>query len=473
MLKDTKKTNDLPTGRITLNDLAGDIQQRTQPKPTRSPQKPQKERKSFPFDTLPLKAQELVKGAKTALGIPSDILAASMLFTSASAAGNTVELEIKKGFTQKPVFYMVLVGLPNSNKSGALKFALAPIQKQDTENFQLYKAQNDAWEAEQAKPKKEREEIDKPIFSRAVISDTTPEALVRALQESPRGLTLYRDELAGWWKDFNRYHQGSEQEFFLSAWSLAPLCTDRISSDPTRLPNVFLSVVGTIQPGVIEEMAKGTRSVNGFLDRFLFCWPEGLEKPRWTDDEISLYLVKDYEEAINRLLGLTFDPEGKAHRLTLSKEAKKQLFKFFNDDNKRLCDEAENEHLAGIYGKFDFHIIRLVISLHLLHWAFSGQEELSLQVEPQTVTQAIEVGEYFRTQTLKVYHAIHQASPVDKLPANYRKLYEALPETFKTGEGEAIAKKQEIPKRTFRDFLARQKGTLFEKLKYGEYSKIY
>lgn len=463
----------MPKGSITLEELAGDIAKHTQPKPPRASQKAPKERKSFPLDILPLKAQELVKGAKTALGIPSDILAASMLFAAASATGNTVSLEVKKGFSQKAVLYLVIVGLPNSNKSGALKFALGPVQKQDAANYQEYKARKDAYETEQAKPKKEREEVDRPAFDRVVISDATPEALARALQDSPRGLTLCRDELAGWFKDFNRYHQGSEQEFFLSAWSLAPLSIDRISSEPIRLLNVFLAIVGTIQPGVIEEMAKGARAVNGFFDRFLFCWPEGLTKPEWTDEEINLHLVGDYETAINRLLALNFDEENKAHRLAFTTEARKQLFQFFNTDNKPLCDEAENELLGGIYGKFDFHTIRLVIALHLLHWAYSSQEELSHLVEPQTVAQAIKVAEYFRTQALKVYNAIHQASPVEKLPANYRELYEDLPELFKTGEGEAIAKQQGIPKRTFRDFLTKQKGILFEKVKYGEYSKIY
>lgn len=461
----------MPAGNITIEELAGDIAKHSQSKSPRASQKAPKERKTFPVDTLPLKAQELVRGAKTALGIPKDFFAASMLFAAASAAGNTYCLEVKKGVEQKAVFYMVIVGLPNSNKSGALKFAIKPLLKQDADNYEDYEAQKDVWETEQAKPKKEREEVDRPMFKRVVIADATPEAVASALADSPRGMILYRDELAGFIKDFNRYHQGGEQEFWLSNWSGINLSIDRKSSEPIRIKNPFLSIIGTIQPGVIEELAKGTRAVNGFIDRFLFCWPEGLTKPEWTEDEINLHLVGDYETALNRLLGLQFDEENKAHRLTLTDDARNLLFQFFNDDNKPLCDEADNELLAGIYGKFDFHTSRFIVALHLLHWAYGSQEELPRLVEAQTVAQAIKVAEYFRTQALKVYSAIHQASPVEKLPADKRKLYEALPDEFKKADGLKIAKGLDFHPKTFSRFL--QDSDLFEKIRHGEYGKIY
>lgn len=472
MVQDTTNSNNMPQGRIGIKELTGDIANLTAGKPPRAIQKTQKKRNTFPLEVLPLRAQEYMKGAETALGIPKDFFGASMLFAAAAAAGNTIELEVKKGEVQKAVFYMVLVGLPNSNKSGGLKAGIKPLSKQDAYNYQLYKEQKAAYETEQAKPRKEREEVDNPSFDRVIIQDATPEAVASALQDSPRGITIYRDELAGFLKDFNRYNQGGEQEFWLSNWSGITLSVDRKTSEPIRIPNPFMGIIGTIQPGVIEEMAKGVRTINGFMDRFIFVWPEGLKKTEWTEDEISLDSVGDYETAVEKLLALDFDSEKKANRLTLTTEARKQLFRFFNEDNKPLCDNAENELLGGIYGKFDFHTSRFVIALHLIHWAYSKEEGLPLVVEAKTVGQAIKVAEYFRTQALKVYNAIHQASPVEKLPANYRRLYEVLPELFKTGDGEAIAKAQGIPKRTFRKLLAQQKGILFEKVKHGEYSKI-
>lgn len=471
MNKDTTNNNSMLEGYITIDELGEDISGSPEGKPPKVKKPPPEKKDSFPIDVLPLKAQEYAKGAKTALGIPEDFFAPSMLFTAASAAGNTCKLVVKQGVEQKAVSYMVLVGLPNSNKSGALKAAIKPLQLQDAENHSAYKIAKTAWETDQGKPKKEREGKTKPFFKRVVIADATPEAVATALSESPRGITLYRDELAGFMKNFNRYNQGGEEQFWLENWSGINLSIDRKTSEPIRVKNPFLGIIGTIQPGVIEELAKGTRVVNGFIDRFLFCWPEGLEKPKWSDDEINLPLVEAYETAIERLLGLTFKEDNKAKKLTLTAEARKQLFQFFNDDNKKLCDGAENEFLAGIYGKFDFHTSRLVIALHLLHWAYSREEQLPSTIEAKIVTQAIEVAKYFRTQALKVYNAIHQASPVEKLPADKRKLYEALPEKFKKADGLKIAKGLDFHSKTFSRFL--QDRTLFEKIRHGEYGKIY
>jgi hypothetical protein len=471
MVQNTTNIDNTPTGSITIEEVAKDIAGQLLETVPRASYKAHQKTKSFPIDILPPKVQKLVKRAKKALGIPEDFLAVAILSAASSAVGNTYRLEIKKGVEQKGIFYMVIVGLPNSNKSGALNFAMKPLLNRDKENFEAYKAQSAAWEAEQAKPKKEQEEIEKPIFKRVIIGDATPEAVASALADSPRGMLLYRDELAGFIKDFNRYHQGGELEFWLSNWSGINVAIDRKNSEPIRIRNPFLSIIGTIQPGTIEALAKGTKAVNGFIDRFLFCWPEGLTKPEWTEENIDPHLVNEYETAIKKLLYQEFNEDYKAHLLTLTDKARKLLFQFFNNDNKRLCDEAENEMLAGIYGKFDLHASRFIIGLHLLQWAYSGKENIPLQVEAETVAKAIKVAEYFRTQALKVYKAIHHTSPVEKLPADKRKLYEALPEAFKKGDGIKIAEKLNITPKTFSRFL--QERQLFEKIRHGEYGKIY
>jgi len=468
----------LPTGNITEAELLADIQQNKNGAPKKAQKRPRKAAKGFPLDILPPKLEELVKGAETALGTPPDFLGASCLLAAAIAAGNTYQLEIKRAVIQRAIFYLVLVGNPNSNKSGALSFALRPIDKRDGESYDEYKAQLAEYEAIQGMGRKERQEAGitekppPPVYCRSLVSDITPEALANVLESNPRGIAVNRDELAGWVKDFNRYHQGGEQEMWLSAWNGKSLVIDRKTSGPLRIPNAFICVAGTIQPAVVEELANGNRAMNGFIDRLLFVWPDGLEKPEWTDDEINLPLLEAYQGAISRLLDLTFTPERTANTLTLEAGAKKRLFQFFNQENKPLCDEAENELLAGIYGKFDIHAARLVIALHLLWWAYQGEGgQPPQQVEKSTVERAVRAATYFRTQALKVYNRLHNESPVDKLPADKRKVYEALPETFQKGDGQDIAERLGIHPKTFSRFLNERK--LFEKLKHGVYAKIY
>jgi len=479
--KDNNFLPELPAGTLTEDELQNDIAQRTNGKQQKPQGSPRGDKEGFPLDILPPKLEELIKGAKTALGIPPDFLGASCLLAAAVAAGNTHQLQIKEAFTQRPIFYLVLIGNPNCNKSGALKFAMKPITNRDGDSYDEYQAQQAEYEVIKGMGKKERQEEGitempaPPIYSRSLVSDITPEALASVHQDNPRGIAVFRDELAGWVKDFNRYNQGGEQEMWLSAWNGDALVIDRKTAGPVRIKNSFICVAGTIQPAVVEELANGGRAMNGFIDRMLFVWPEGLEKPKWTDDEINLELLGEYQGAITRLLDLTFDEENKAHTLTLKSGAKERLFHFYNDENKPLCDEAENELLAGIYGKFDLHTARLVIALHLLWWTYQDKgrrpPQPPQQVEERTVEQAIKAAKYFRSQALKVYNRLHNESPVERLPADKREVYEALPEEFKKADGLAIAEGKGMHPKTFSRLLTDKK--LFEKVKHGEYSKIY
>lgn len=450
--------------------------QRTAP---RQPEKAPQAQQSFPLGVLPPKLEELAKGAETALGMPTDFTGPAFLLAAATAAGNACQLKIKRAAVQKAVFFLALVGNPNTNKSSALAFALKPIQAKDNERFTEYKSALGEYEAAKGMSKKEREEagiMEAPVppkLPQGLASDATPEALARILQDNPKGIAVHRDELAGWFKDFNRYHQGSEQELWLSLWSLQPLVINRISTGPQRIPSPFVCVAGTIQPSVIEELAKNERGTNGFVDRLLFTWPDGLSKPLWTDDELNLPLLEAYDAAINRLLALGFEEEGKPVTFTLHPHAKKRLFHFFNKENKPLCDEAGSELLQGLHGKFDIHTARLIIPLHLLWWAYEGQGEAPpLEVGLETIAQAVKVAEFFRSQSLKVYERLHESSPVDKLTADRRKVYEALPDEFLKKEGLELAFKHGMPERTFTAWLAKDEGQLFEKVGHGKYLRL-
>ena len=80
-----------------------------------------------------------------------------------------------------------------------------------------------------------------------------------------------------WFKNFNRYNKGSEEQFWLSVWSGKAIRINRKTTEPTYITKPFISVIGTIQPGVLNDLADN-RTENGFLDRLLFVAPENLTK---------------------------------------------------------------------------------------------------------------------------------------------------------------------------------------------------
>lgn len=462
-----------PTGNITLAELAADLQQSTQGSAPR-PKPSQRTGAAFPIDCLPTRLQDLIKDAELSLGMPPDFLAAGALIAAGIASGNTCELELKAGTTQRPIFFLVLIGNPNCNKSGALRFALKPITKRDGENYPTYKQHLLEWESTQRKGKGDDadDDLPKPVYLRHLVQDATPEALAATHFDNIRGIAVHRDELAGWVHNFDRYNGKGETEQWLTLWNGDPLTIDRKQSGALRIEKTYVSVAGTIQPAALEALAADGKGQNGFIDRFLFVWPDGLTKPLWTDQNVSLPLVNAYETAISRLLSLEFADDGSSRLITLAPDARQRLFQFFNSTNKPLCDDAPNELLAGINGKFDFHAARLAIALHLIEWAYnSTQDEPPGVVDLPTVERAIKIGEYFREQSLKVYSALHESSPVEKLPRDKQALMDALPDVFAKADGASIAQRMGINPKTFSRMLTDRR--LFEKVRHGQYCKLY
>lgn len=455
---------------ITAADLAADIQKHTAGSPQEAQKRPLKPENGFPLGIYSPKLQELLRGAKTALGMPIEFTGAATMLAASVATGNTYRLKLKKAQYQKAIFWLLLVARPNINKTASFFFPFKPIRRAENENHQTYLAQLAEYRAEENPTGPE------PTPKRFLLADTTIEAAAALHESNPRGVGILNNELYGWVSSMSRYRSGGEREFYLASWDGLETTVDRRTSGPLRIPETFLCVGGTTQPAKLPGFYQEGRGQDGFTDRFLAVWPDQEEKPLWNDTEIDLGLLDAYGTAIQRLLALDFALDERRGRipntLSLSPEAKDRLFGFFNEENRILCEQASNDALASLHGKYDLHAARLVIPIHLLHWAYqAGEEELPpLEVGLQTVERAIQAAEFFRSQALKCWEHVNNSTPFDELPRDKQTVYEALPETFQRKDGLAIAEKHGIKPKTFFRFL--QDRRLFEKVQRGEYEKI-
>ena len=240
-------------------------------------------RNPFPLDVLPRKMREIIDEANTTLGFPKDYLAMSMLTAVAAAVGNTHNAEHMAGWQEYCILFVALVGRPGANKSHPLSFAMQPLIDFDAEQSAIFSEAMKRYLAAMELPPKERAangyetNPTEPRRVRFTMQDVTPEAVHRILSENPRGLCLYADELAGWFKNFNRYNNGSESEFWMSVFNHKVAMSDRKSSQSgVFIRNPFLCVIGTIQPKVLGELAAGNRNSNGFTERFLYVREFGI-----------------------------------------------------------------------------------------------------------------------------------------------------------------------------------------------------
>jgi hypothetical protein len=154
--------------------------------------------------------------------------------------------------------------------------------------------------------------------------------------------------------------------------------------------------------------------------------------------------------------------------LRLTPEAKKHLFKWQREITD-LSNQAESEAIGGIYAKTEQYALRLALILEMMRFACGESNKQAISIE--AVQGAIRLAGYFFNSAIKVHSVLSNASPLDKLPADKKALYEALPECFTTNEGVKVADSMGISERTFKYFINNRQ--LFHNLKRGEYEKLF
>jgi hypothetical protein len=429
----------------------------------------------FPVEVFPFSIQQVITATNENLNFPIDFIGSSLLYAVSVAVGNTHIVEVKKGFQQSAVLYLAIVGRAGTTKSHPLSFALQPIVEQDKRTYRQYEQLRQQFEQAVNLSKKEREqqvieEPLKPVWQKFLLSDFTPEALAEVHKFNKRGIGVYVDELAGWFKNFNRYSKGSEMEFWLSQWSGKPINIDRKTGEPVFIPLPFISVAGTIQKGILNELAKDSRTQNGFIDRILFVIPDNIKKECWSETDLPPVVSENWERIISNLLSLsvtnddTLNPSPEVLKFT--PEAKRVLFEW-QKVNTDQCNEAENEAVSGIFSKMDMYVLRLALILEMMRYACGDGDKQAVSIE--AVQGAIKLVEYFKSSAVKVNSILSNASPLDKYPADKKALYNALPDTFTTEIGLQIAVGLAVAERTFKYFLNDKE--LFTRTSRGEYQK--
>ncbi len=431
----------------------------------------------FPLHVFPTQFQKVARGTGEGLGFPLDFIAGSMFFAAAVAIGATHCVQVRVGWVEYPLLYLALVGSAGTNKSHPMSFAMKPIFKFDGEHYKTFRQHYKEYQQLMTLSKKEREDQgiteqpEPPRQIRYIVSDITPEGLTFIHEQNPRGLCLYADELKAWINNFNRYSKGSEEEFWLSNFSGMPITIDRRNVDnSTRSERSLVSVIGTIQPMQLKDLAKGDKSYNGFLDRILFLVPCNLKKEYWREDDVSPDLKMKWEAILTSLmnleLGVNEFGDTQSTILQYSPEARKCIFKW-QRHNADLVNGEFDERLRGIYAKLEIYVNRFALVMQLIRWAYREDGKDVISVE--STEAAIALVEYFRRSANRVVDFIY-GSEFDKLSEKQRQLMTMLPETFTTAEGVDIAVRLGVNDRSFKRFI--KNTTLFRRERHGVYTKI-
>jgi hypothetical protein len=391
----------------------------------------------FPLGALPDSCGRLVEEAAASIVCPPEFVAVPLLATLGSAIGMSRVVRLKQGWTESAAIYAAIVALPGTKKTPAFKVAADPAHEKQAEYRREYREAKKAYEEQRSDGRGEDEVADadeerppKPTLKRTVVEDTTVEALAVVLEDNPRGVLLARDELSAFVRGMDQYknHRGSDRQFYLSAWSNSAVSVDRKNlEEPIFLARPFVGVVGSIQPGVLPELIANRqgREGDGFLDRFLFSYPEPMLS-RWSNAEISLEAVLDVRWLYDRLrenLPLEHNDNGdpRPREVELSDEALAR----FREEVDALREEMEEPDfsnvLRGPWSKLEAYLARLSLVLAMAR-VVSGPGRRAERVELEDVEAASVLLGYFKAHARRAYLQLYGETRQDRLLSDLTKI---------------------------------------------------
>jgi hypothetical protein len=157
--------------------------------------------------------------------------------------------------------------------------------------------------------------------------------------------------------------------------------------------------------GVLAE-AKGRD--DGFFDRLLLIFPNSLPKAGWSDDGISKQTAEAWTEMVKVLWSRPLNfVEGKEcpHVVSFAPSAKDAWCVWYNSHCAEQNAVDFPDWLRGPWAKLEQYAARIILTLHMLHWAADpSRSNAGLpEVKPQIVRDAIRLVDYLKSHLRRVH----------------------------------------------------------------------
>jgi hypothetical protein len=348
---------------------------------------------------------------------------------------------------------MAVVGKAGIGKTPSINNIIFPLMKSNSKEIKRYIQEKEKFDYYNTLTKKEKEEfpeVFEPKKTQFIANDITLEALVELHQESDNAVGVFKDELAGWLKDMNKYRAGSDLEFWLSCWSGKSVSMNRKTARSSFVEKPFIPVLGGIQPSIFNSFSTEENKENGFMDRMLLSFPDSVVDS-YNDSELDYQTILWYSETITKfyqgMLQLIKRNEERdiiTQTVKFSKEAKTEWIRIFNKITNSQNNEDENEYLKSMYPKQKSYIPRFSLLIHIFD-SYFNDETNALEISKESILKAERLSDYFvlnarkikieSTEVQELKTASKQAqTTVDKLKA----IYENNPEFNRTKVAELL-----------------------------------
>lgn len=373
-----------------------------------------KDKLVFPIDIFPSPIQNYIIQCNQTLSNSIDYMGCSILWALSVSIGNSIHIEVKKGWEEISCVWIAIVGKAGLGKTPSINSIIKPLLDINTREVKLYLKHYDKW-VKYSKltenEKKNVEHIDKPINTQFIANDITLEALVNLHQDSKNSVGVFKDELNGWFKDMNKYRAGSDLEFWLSTWSGKSVSMNRKTAGSAFVDKPFLPVLGGIQPSILETFYTSENKDNGFVDRMLLTFPE-LQVDEYNELQMDYEVIQWYNDFMtsfydfirSNYIHTSLDNDVLPCKAILSDEARQEWKRIFNDISRIQNSDEENEYMKSMLPKQKGYIPRFALLIHVFNSYANGLTDIEnlLLISKESMLKAEQLSKYFISMAKKI-----------------------------------------------------------------------
>ncbi|WP_244329377.1 DUF3987 domain-containing protein [Tolypothrix sp. PCC 7910] len=315
--------------------------------------------------TIPLTclAQRFNVPLETFIGVLLPV-AASLL-----RVNTCIEIDAATNFRPPPILWMGLVGETGATKSPIFSSILNPLEEFQADAEEIYQRDLAQYKQELAKwqklSKDDKGDMPTEPFPREYyLQDATMEAIADCLNKQPnRGVILAIDELAGFLGGFNKYRpqgRGNDRQIWLSAYDGKSIKINRKSGSRMSIPRTSISVVGTIQPCVLQKHMGDLKEDDGFWSRYMWIQLPLTEMPPPGEEPTHNFLALLHNHLYKNLENLL----PKTYKLD---QRGQQVWKEWHSWCEKQKVNEPNSALRAIYPKAKERAARIALTAHCMN----------------------------------------------------------------------------------------------------------
>jgi len=346
------------------------------------------------------------------LGLPVEAYYLVLLCVAASLIPSQTRLMIdpRFQFSVPPILWGGLVGETGSGKTHIINTLTQPLKDLQAEHYLRYQHQLEDYKAALREyEKKRKDEVEdpperpKPISLYA--SNYTMEAIGQILSHQPdRGLLVTPDELAVFLRSMDAYRggRGADRAHWLSLYNGDALKVDRKTSDQIFVRYTSVSVVGGIQPSILQKAWQEDKDLgDGLWPRFAWVRVPLVPDPDTHDGPV--HHPQELLKAVYRRLQ-AFQPM----QHVLDEGGRRLWNEWKRELNEPILSEP-NERIRAMLPKTKERAARIALILHWLDAACAGVIP-SKVIPASTLARAIEFTRWLQNQARLLYGELGESS---------------------------------------------------------------